>query len=100
VLLKGRIMARIVKPLTNTEVKNSKGKEKEYNLADGEGLSLRIKPSDSKNWIFNYAHPISNKRANIGFGIYPEVSYTFSITVQLLVQISFCIENISLSSDY
>jgi integrase len=64
-------MARIVKPLTNTEVKNTKAKDKEYNLADGEGLSLRVKPNGSKNWIFNYTHPISNKRANIGFGIYP-----------------------------
>jgi hypothetical protein len=70
----GIIMARIVKPLTNTEVKNAKAKEKEFNLSDGEGLSLRVKPNGSKNWIFNYTHPISNKRANIGFGIYPEVT--------------------------
>jgi integrase len=67
-------MARIVKPLTNTEVKNTKAKDKEFNLADGEGLSLRVKPNGSKNWIFNYTHPVSNKRANIGFGIYPEVT--------------------------
>ena len=67
-------MARNVKPLTNTEVKNAKAKEKEFNLADGEGLSLRVKPNGSKIWIFNYTHPISNKRANIGFGIYPEVT--------------------------
>ena len=67
-------MARIVKPLTNTEVKNAKPKIKEYNLADGEGLSLRIKPNGSKNWVFNYTHPISNKRTNIGFGIYPTVT--------------------------
>jgi len=67
-------MARIVKPLTNTEIKNAKAKDKEYNLADGQGLALRVKPNGSKIWIFNYTHPISNKRANIGFGIYPEVT--------------------------
>ena len=31
-------MARVTKPLTNTEVKQSKPKDKEYNLVDGDGL--------------------------------------------------------------
>lgn len=38
-------MARITKPLTNTEVKNAKPKEKVYSLLDGEGLQLRVKPT-------------------------------------------------------
>jgi hypothetical protein len=67
-------MARITKPLTNTEVKSSKPKDKEYNLSDGEGLSLRVKPNDSKLWIFNYYRPFTKKRANIGFGQYPALS--------------------------
>ena len=37
-------MANITKPLTNTEVKQAKAKEKEYNLADGQGLALRVRP--------------------------------------------------------
>jgi hypothetical protein len=36
---------RTVKPLTDTQIKNAKPKVKEYNLADGQGLYLRIKPS-------------------------------------------------------
>lgn len=67
-------MANKTSPLTNTEVKHAKGKVKEYNLADGEGLFLRIKPSGSKYWIFNYSRPITKKRANLSFGTYPEIS--------------------------
>ena len=37
-------MARIVTPLTNTQVKQAKPKEKLYKLADGGGLQLRVKP--------------------------------------------------------
>ena len=67
-------MANITKPLTNTEVKQAKTKEKEYNLADGEGLALRVKPSGKKFWIFNYSKPFTKKRTNIGFGTFPSVS--------------------------
>jgi hypothetical protein len=47
-------MARLTKPLSSTEIKNAKPKIKEYNLADGDGLMLRVKPTGSKFWIFNY----------------------------------------------
>ena len=67
-------MARITARLTNTEVKQSKAKSKEYNLADGDGLQLRIKPNGSKLWLFNYSRPFTKKRANLGFGVYPEIS--------------------------
>ena len=67
-------MAKIISPLTSTEVKHAKAKEKEYNLADGNGLMLRIKPSGSKIWLFNYYRPFTKKRANLGFGQYPDVT--------------------------
>ncbi|WP_286237593.1 integrase domain-containing protein [Neptuniibacter halophilus] len=67
-------MARKTLPLTNTQVKNAKPADKEYNLSDGEGLALRVKPNGSKIWIFNYTRPHIQKRANISFGTYPEVS--------------------------
>jgi integrase len=67
-------MARITTPLTNTEVKQAKPKDKEYNLVDGDGLMLRIKPNSSKLWLFNYYRPFTKKRANISFGKYPDVS--------------------------
>ncbi|MGD8171126.1 integrase domain-containing protein [Vibrio sp. TRT 21S02] len=67
-------MPRQTKPLTATEVKNAKPKEKEYYLADGQGLKLRVLPSGSKNWLLNYYRPISGKRANLSLGRFPDVS--------------------------
>ena len=67
-------MAKIAKPLTNTEVKAAKTKEKEYNLADGLGLQLRVKPNGSKLWLFNYQRPFTKKRANLSLGKYPALS--------------------------
>lgn len=67
-------MPRQVPPLTNTQVANAKPKAKEYNLADGNGLYLKVKPNKSKIWIFNYQTPITKKRTNISIGMYPSVS--------------------------
>ena len=67
-------MANSTRPLTNTEVKNSKAKLKDYSLADGSGLYLRVRPNGSKLWIFNYAKPFTKKRTNLSLGSYPELS--------------------------
>ncbi|WP_137168096.1 integrase domain-containing protein [Salinimonas lutimaris] len=67
-------MPRNVTGLNATQVKQAKPKDREYNLADGKGLSLRIKPNGSKLWIFNYTRPHTKKRSNIGFGAYPDIS--------------------------
>jgi hypothetical protein len=63
-------MPRITKPLTDTQVKP---KAKEYNLVDGGGLALRVKPNGSKLWLFNYYRPYSKKRANLSLGAYPSL---------------------------
>ena len=67
-------MTRTTKPLTNTEVKQAKPKDKEFSLADGNGLALRVKPNGSKLWIFNYYRPHTKKRANLSFGPYPNLT--------------------------
>lgn len=69
-------MARITKPLTNTEIERAKPKEKEYTLSDGQGLYLLIKPSGSRLWRFNYYQPFSNprKRVLLSVGKYPNIS--------------------------
>ncbi len=61
-------------PLTNTEVKQAKPKEKVYKLADGNGLQLRIRPTGSKSWLLDYIKPFTSKRTSIGLGAYPAVS--------------------------
>ncbi|HHE0343681.1 TPA: integrase arm-type DNA-binding domain-containing protein, partial [Vibrio parahaemolyticus] len=67
-------MARTTKPLTNTEIKQAKPREKVYNLSDGQGLALRIKPNGSKLWLFDYYRPHTKKRTSLSFGVYPTVS--------------------------
>jgi hypothetical protein len=67
-------MVKIVKPLTDTQIKNAKPKEKDYTLSDGDGLYLLIKKTGSKIWRFNYIRPSTKKRALISFGHYPQVS--------------------------
>jgi len=67
-------MAKTTKQLNDTQVRLAKPKEKEYNLSDGKGLALRVRPSGSKIWLFNYPKPFTKKRTNISFGTYPDVT--------------------------
>ena len=66
-------MANKTQPLTATQIQTSPLKTKEYNLYDGNGLSLRIKPTGTKLWLFNYQRPVTNKRASISLGRYPDL---------------------------
>ncbi|KTD00852.1 tyrosine-type recombinase/integrase [Fluoribacter gormanii] len=38
--------------LTKYEVDNAQPKNKEYNLSDGDGLFLRVRPSGAKSWVY------------------------------------------------
>jgi hypothetical protein len=67
-------MGRTTKPLSFTEIKNTKPIEKEFSLADGQGLFFRVRPNGSKNWVFKYQRPFTKKRTNLGFGNFSEVS--------------------------
>ena len=67
-------MAKITKPLTNTEVKQAKAKEKSYKLFDGAGLVLKVRVNGSKSWLFMYKKPFVTKRAELVFGMYPSIS--------------------------
>lgn len=76
-------MANTTSPLTDTEIRQAKAKDKEYNLGDGKGLLLRIKPNGSKLWLFNYQRPYTKKRAVLGIGSYPEVSLKRARAIRL-----------------
>ncbi|EGT3624805.1 DUF4102 domain-containing protein [Morganella morganii] len=67
-------MAKSTKQISDTEIRAAKPKEKEYNLFDGLGLRLRIKPNGSKLWLLNYTRPKDKKRSNLSLGSYPEIS--------------------------
>ena len=64
-------MAKIIKPLTVTEVKNAKPEDSP--LRDGGGLLLDISPV-SKRWRFDYRKPFSGKRTDIRLGSFPAMS--------------------------
>ena len=67
-------MAKIITPLSPTQVKQAKAREKEYTLADGNGLQLRVRPNGSKLWVLKYSQPYTKKRTNLGLGKYPDVT--------------------------
>ena len=58
-------MGKIIKPLTDAQVKKSKAKEKDYELADGNGLYLRVRKTGNKSWLFRYTRPFTKKRNNM-----------------------------------
>lgn len=67
-------MARKTKPLTDTEIKAAKPQDKDYQLYDGDGLTLLIKSSGSKLWQFRYCRPYTKQRTKQSFGAYPAVT--------------------------
>ena len=66
-------MARLVKPLTATQVQNAKPKESIYKLFDGGGLFLQVTPAGGKHWKLKYRRD-DGKEGLLSFGTYPDVS--------------------------
>jgi integrase len=67
-------MARVTRPLTNTEVDKAKPQTKVTSLFDGDGLELKINPTGTKKWLLKYYRPFTKKRTNLTFGVYPDIS--------------------------
>ena len=67
-------MAKKVIPLNFNQIDKAKPKEKEYNLSDGDGLMIRVLPSGSKKWYFNYTQPHTKKRKSLTFGSFPKIT--------------------------
>ena len=66
-------MARLVKPLTATQIANAKPRQSMYKMFDGGGLFLQINPSGGKHWKMKYRKD-DGKEALLSFGKFPEVS--------------------------
>lgn len=73
-------MSRITKPLSDTEIKTAKPKEKDYKLSDGSGLYLVIKTNGTKFWRFDYK--FNDKRKSMSFGVYPGVTLKSARTIK------------------
>ena len=66
-------MARLIKPLTATQVGNAKPKATMYKMFDGGGLFLQVNPSGGKHWKMKYRKD-DGKEGLLTFGSYPAVS--------------------------
>lgn len=64
-------MPKISKPLTSTEVKNFKPKDKQYKKPDGKGLWLVVRTTGGKFWRYDFRY--GGKNLSMSFGVYPEV---------------------------
>ena len=65
-------MAKTVAPLTDTQIKKAKQKEKDYKLFDGGGLYLLVTKAGGKHWKLKYR--FGGKEKLLSLGSYPAVS--------------------------
>ena len=66
-------MPKLAKPLTDTQVRNAKPKDKVFTMADGGGMYLGIAPTGSKIWRMSYRQE-NGKQTRLTFGSYPSVT--------------------------
>ncbi|MCW4444205.1 tyrosine-type recombinase/integrase [Vibrio splendidus] len=57
--------------LTDKFIRNCEIKSKEYILADGSGLNIRIRPNGTKSWQFRYSDTVTKKVKKISLGSFP-----------------------------
>jgi integrase len=62
----------VTMPLSDTEIRKTKAREKSYKLSDGGGLYVSITPTGGKLWRWAYRH--EGKQKTMAFGKYPDVS--------------------------
>ena len=65
-------MAKIISPLTETQIENAPTTSKQGRLYDGGGLYLMTAPTGTNLWRFKYR--FEGKEKLISFGAYPDVS--------------------------
>ena len=65
-------MPKATKPLSDTQIKKAKTKDKTYKLGDGKGLYLVVKNNGTKFFRFDYT--FNKHRKTMSFGIYPNIS--------------------------
>jgi len=64
--------------LTDLKIRTASPSAKEYLLADGDGLYLRVR-STSKSWLYRYKS--DDKQVKVGLGAYPTVTLAMARTL-------------------
>lgn len=67
-------MAVLTRPLSASEVQKAKPAAKDYELFDGQGLTLFVRTNGKKIWRFRYKRPGSATRTTLTLGHYPVMS--------------------------
>ena len=67
-------MPKLATPLTDIQIRRAKPKDKEYSLSHGQGLSLRVRTSGTKEWVLRYKRPFTGVRTAIKIGNYPDLT--------------------------
>ena len=65
-------MAKAITPLTDTKIKTSKAKDKDYKIFDGGGLFLLITKRNTKLWRLKYK--FDGKEKLLALGAYPSIT--------------------------
>jgi hypothetical protein len=58
--------------LTDTKIRHLKPDTKAYQVADGEGLILEVRPSGQKSWLYRYR--LYGRAEKLSLGTYPDVT--------------------------
>lgn len=75
-------MARAITPLTATQIKTSKPKDKDYKLTDGGGLYLLVTRAGGKHWKLKYK--FDGKEKKLSLGAYPSISLSDARELRVL----------------
>lgn len=67
-------MPKLATPLTDTQIRHAKPRDKEYTLSHGQGLGVRVRTNGTKEWIFRYQRPYTKARTAIKLGNYPSIT--------------------------
>ena len=59
-------MGRVTTPLSDTQIKKAKPKDRRYKLSDGGGLYLFIYPTGKKSWRVRYREGVAAKEITVG----------------------------------
>jgi integrase len=58
--------------LTDTKIRNLKSRDRAYQVADGNGLILEVRPTQQKAWLYRYR--MYGRQEKLSLGTYPEIS--------------------------
>jgi len=67
-------MPRRVQSKSELVFRAARPRAQPYLLADGDGLSLRVRPNGTRTWLLRYRRPSTGKENFLSLGPYPDVS--------------------------